>query len=75
MKKQSKSNQKKLKKASKTPKKAPKKVVSKKAVKVTAKPAPKLRGAKKAQDFEIRTLRLMAKGKDRGFITYDEILK
>ncbi len=75
MKKQSKTNQKKLKKASKTPKKAPKKVVSKKAVKVTAKPLPKLRGAKKAQDFEIRTLRLMAKGKDRGFVTYDEILK
>lgn len=75
MKKQSKTNQKKLKKASKTPKKAPKKVVSKKAVKDTAKPAPKLRGAKKAQDFEIRTLRLMAKGKDRGFVTYDEILK
>lgn len=75
MKKQSKTNQKKLKKASKTPKKAPKKVVSSKAAKDTAKPAPKLRGAKKAEDFEIRTLRLMAKGKDRGFVTYDEILK
>ena len=69
---------KKVGKASKSPKTAKKpsgKAVSRKVVKDVKKPEPKLRGAKKAQDFEVRTLRLMAKGKDRGFVTYDEILR
>jgi RNA polymerase primary sigma factor len=36
---------------------------------------PKLRGAKKTADWELRAGRLMIKGKERGFVTYDEILK
>ena len=35
----------------------------------------KLTGAKKAQDFEVRANKLINKGKSRGFVTYDEILK
>src|SRR3989338_6723648 len=31
--------------------------------------------AKKVKDFKARTDRLLAKGKERGFVTYDEILK
>ncbi|HTK33278.1 MAG TPA: sigma-70 family RNA polymerase sigma factor [Candidatus Paceibacterota bacterium] len=39
-----------------------------------AKPV-KLTGANKAKDFETRANKLIAKGKSRGFVTYDEILK
>jgi RNA polymerase primary sigma factor len=39
------------------------------------KPEPKLTGAKKAADWEKRAEKLMVKGKARGFVTYDEILK
>lgn len=43
-------------------------------VKVVKEPkAPKL--TKKAQDTEVRVNRLIAKGKEKGFVTYDEILK
>jgi RNA polymerase primary sigma factor len=35
----------------------------------------KLTGENKAKDFEIRSNKLIAKGKSRGFVTYDEILK
>lgn len=31
--------------------------------------------AKKIKDYKVRTERLLAKGKERGFVTYDEILK
>jgi len=31
--------------------------------------------SKKAQEIEVKVTRLVAKGKDRGFVTYDEILK
>jgi RNA polymerase primary sigma factor len=53
----------------KTPKKATKKVV-KKAV---AKKDPKV--TKKAKDMDIKAERLLAKGRERGYVTYDEILK
>lgn len=56
------------KKAAKKPAKAVKKAVAKKA------PAPK--PEKKAnKDTEVRISRLMTKGKERGFVTYDDILK
>ncbi len=35
----------------------------------------KLSGKGKAREFEIKAARLTAKGKERGFVTYDEILK
>jgi RNA polymerase primary sigma factor len=57
-------------------KKNTKKVV-KKAKKVT-KPAKKAKGGKaadKKKEFELKTSRLLAKGRERGFVTYDEILK
>lgn len=67
--------------------KAPKKKVVKKAKpakKVAAKKAPVLKKVailkpakltKKAQDVEDRVGRLIVKGKDKGFVTYDEILR
>jgi RNA polymerase primary sigma factor len=33
------------------------------------------KGADKKKEFELKTLRLLAKGRERGFVTYDEILK
>ncbi|MCX6716854.1 MAG: sigma-70 family RNA polymerase sigma factor [Candidatus Taylorbacteria bacterium] len=33
------------------------------------------RGANHKKDFEVRSERLLAKGRERGFVTYDEILK
>ncbi|MES2314860.1 MAG: sigma-70 family RNA polymerase sigma factor [Patescibacteria group bacterium] len=64
-------------KASVKAKPASKKV---KASSVRPKPAKaakpkKLTGANKAKDFETRANKLIAKGKSRGFVTYDEILK
>jgi len=41
----------------------------------SSKPVKKLTGANKAKDFEIRANKLILKGKNRGFVTYDEILK
>lgn len=52
----------------------PTKASSKKASPKAKKPV-KLTGAKKAQDFETRAQKLINKGKSRGFVTYDEILK
>jgi RNA polymerase primary sigma factor len=52
--------------------------VAKKAMltpKAKAKPVKKLTGANKAKDFETRADKLIEKGKQRGFVTYDEILK
>ncbi len=46
--------------------------VSKRPVKA---PAKKLTGAEKAKDMTVRADRLLLKGRERGFITYDEILK
>jgi RNA polymerase primary sigma factor len=48
---------------------APKKVVAKKKL------AKKIGGADKKKEQEVKTLRLLAKGRERGFVTYDEILK
>lgn len=50
-----------------------KKVVVAKAAKVKAAPAPKL--DKKSQEREKKAEQLLAHGRERGFITYDEILK
>ena len=36
---------------------------------------PKVAVTKKEKDFELKTNHLLAKGKERGFITYDDILK
>ncbi len=41
----------------------------------SSKPVKKLTGANKAKDFETRANKLILKGKNRGFVTYDEILK
>jgi RNA polymerase primary sigma factor len=61
------------------PKPAPKKAVAKKASKPTrpAKSAKVLspKAKEKAKDTAKRADRLLAKGKERGFITFDEILK
>lgn len=54
-----------------TPKKVAKKKVAKKAVKKTTTP----RVTKKAKDMETKANRLLAKGRERGYVTYDEILK
>jgi RNA polymerase primary sigma factor len=75
----------KIAKTKKTPKAQPKK---KKAVKA-GKPArsvksvkpkkaakgPALKPSKKKEDLDAKALKLMAKGRERGFVTYDEILK
>jgi RNA polymerase primary sigma factor len=50
----------------------PKKKASKKSKKIK----PKIKSTKKlSSEIEAKKMRLIAKGKDRGFITYDEILK
>ncbi len=66
---------------------APKKLVKKVVVKEKVKPKPitirqpgtsprrEVNSAKKLQDMEVKADELLAKGKKRGFITYDEILK
>ncbi len=53
---------------------APKKKISKKAAKASApKLSPKLQ--KKVQEQEKKAAQLMARGRERGFVTYDDILK
>lgn len=42
---------------------------------ITNKVAPKLSKEEKVKDFEQRANKLISKGRDRGFVTYDEILK
>ena len=60
----------------KVAKKVVKKVIKKPVKKVVAKkPVKKKGGADKKKEQEIKTLKLLAKGKERGFVTYDEILK
>ncbi len=68
------------KKLNKSAKKVTKKVIKKavKPVKKVSKPTkPVKKGGKGGakNDFEVRANRLMAKGRERGFVTYDEILK
>lgn len=63
--------QKKNLKKGKVTKKTPPKVV--KNVKKSLKLDPKI--AKKVKDYKVRTERLLVKGRERGFVTYDEILK
>jgi RNA polymerase primary sigma factor len=43
--------------------------------KVITKKEPKLSREDKAKDFETKANKLISKGRDRGFVTYDEILK
>ncbi len=62
------------KKVKKSAKKAVKKSPVKKIKKVSAKPIKKT-GMDKKKEQEIKTSRLLAKGRERGFVTYDEILK
>ncbi len=69
-------------KSKKQVKKPAKKIVKKvKKIKVKAKKAPKAKkvakisASKKNQDSEKKAILLIGKGKERGFITYDEILK
>ncbi len=63
-----------IKKAVKKPlKKISKKAAKKNAPKKTS--AKRASGADKKKDFELKTLKLLAKGRERGFVTYDEILK
>lgn len=58
----------------KVAKKAPKSLKKKELKKAKVSPK-KLPANKKAKDQETRSNRLILKGKDRGFVTYDEILK
>jgi len=57
------------------------KPIKKPAKKVVAKPAKKAAPAKtprisaKSKEFDIKAERLLVKGRERGFVTYDEILK
>ncbi len=80
MKKSKKTKSKKARSAKRTPKKIRKAKKIKKPVKVRAAKMVKkahaapLRMSKK-DDAEARLVRLMARGKERGFVTYDEILK
>ena len=60
------------------PKARARKIVKKvkKAKKVAKKiPAKTGKKADKKKEFEVKTLRLLAKGRERGYVTYDEILK
>ncbi len=64
-----------MKKSSKTTQKKNKSI---KAVKAASKKSPKAPAGKaggKAKEFELKATKLLAKGKERGFVTYDEILK
>jgi RNA polymerase primary sigma factor len=69
--KQKKSKMKKVVKAKKVKKVKAKKVKAKKSVK-KAKPTAK---QTKEKEFEFKAQKLIGKGKERGFVTYDEILK
>jgi len=62
---------------SRTPVSKKKKQVQKKTTKVsTAKPkAPRKKGDSHIKKLEVKAKRLLAKGRERGFVTYDEILK
>ncbi|MBM2817756.1 MAG: RpoD subfamily polymerase sigma-70 subunit, polymerase primary sigma factor [Parcubacteria group bacterium] len=51
------------------------KKIPRKAIKKAKKQKLDPKIAKKVKDFKVRTDRLLAKGKERGFVTYDEILK
>jgi RNA polymerase primary sigma factor len=68
-----------VKKVKKVIKKIVKKVPVKKTISKKPSPSKKIstsgKGGDKKREFEVKTLRLLAKGRERGFITYDEILK
>ncbi|MFA6338792.1 MAG: sigma-70 family RNA polymerase sigma factor [Candidatus Paceibacterota bacterium] len=61
-----------VKKKKTTSKKVSEKPVVKKA---KNKPEPKMSGSKREKEWEVRAARLLAKGRERGFVTHDEILK
>ncbi len=56
-------------------KKVAKKVKAKKVVVKKVKPAKPVKVSAKKRDLDIKADKLIAKGRERGFITYDEILK
>ena len=62
-----------MKKPKKTAPKKKIKVSIKKKIKPKIKPKKKLSG--KAKEFDIKSEKLLAKGRERGFVTYDEILR
>jgi RNA polymerase primary sigma factor len=72
--KRQKANSKRVAKSKPVSKKKSKKKVSKKIIKKTLKPV-KVKTTKKAADELIKVERLIKRGKDKGFVTYDEILK
>src|SRR3989344_7497497 len=45
------------------------------AIKAAAVPKKGLKLSKKEEQIELKTNRLLAKGRERGYVTYDEILK
>lgn len=57
------------------PKKAVKKPVAKVAPKKASGGKPVSKVQKKGRDLELKAQRLMVKGRERGFVTYDEILR
>ncbi len=59
----------------KNSKKIVKKTVKKTAPKKVAAKPKKRNSADKKKEYEIKTLKLLMKGRERGFITFDEILK
>ena len=64
--------------AKKAPKAAPKKVVAKKVAPKAKDTEEKVKGPTKAvkrEQMDVKAEKLIAKGKERGFVTYDEILK
>jgi RNA polymerase primary sigma factor len=65
-----------MKKIAKTKKKSKVTKAVKSASKKSAKsPAAKTKTLGKAKEFELKATKLLAKGRERGFVTYDEILK
>lgn len=56
-------------------KKIAKKISKKTSTAMASKKTPALKGKAKVEDMNTKATRLLAKGKERGFVTYDEILK
>src|SRR5262245_11920200 len=76
MKKNKKQKNKKIKTAKKPHKKSAKKArKGKLKVKVKVKAKPKFKATKRKVEEAIKTERLITRGKERGFVTYDEILR
>jgi hypothetical protein len=70
-----KTNKKAVKKAKKIVKKVIKKAVKKVSAKKSKTKSRSRNSSDKKKEFELKTLKLLNKGRERGFVTYDEILK